>query len=99
MGDRVKYFLEKDPVTINKNVSISSMLNYISPTTIQSKQLNWYTINTQVYQGSDATTIQHRELVHNFKKIGYNRFLKDYGHNLHQVHGEGYFKVPKLMTN
>ena len=34
-----------------------------------------------------------------FKKIGYNHVLKDAGHNLYQVHGEGYLKVNKSLAN
>ena len=37
-------------------------------------------------------------MIHIFKKIIYNNILKDAGHNLHQVRGEGYLKVPKSLT-
>ena len=49
--------------------------------------MHWYTITAPVDQGSAATTTQHREMIKSFKKIGYNRFLKDAGHNFHQVRG------------
>ena len=73
------------------------MLYYVYPTTIWSKLLHWCTITAQVDQGYAATTKQQHDLIHSFKKIGYNRFLEDAGHNLNQVYGEGYLRVPKSL--
>ena len=75
------------------------MIHSISPTNMQSKPLHWYTITVQVYQGYAATTTQHRNLIHSFNKIGYNRFLKYTGHNLNQVRGEVYLKFPKSFKD
>ena len=36
--------------------------------------------------------------MYNFNKIGYKRLVKDDDHNLHQVCGEVYLKVPKTFN-
>ena len=64
-------------------------------TNIQLNPTYWYNITFQVDQGSAATTTKYRELIDNFKGIGYNGFITDTGHNFHQVRGEIYLKVPK----
>ena len=73
------------------------MIYFISPTTLQSKALHWYTITDKVDQIYDATTTQNSDLIHSFKKIGYNCFLGNVKHNLHQVYGEGYFNMPNFL--
>ena len=56
------------------------------------------TVKAQVDPGSQATTCHEQRLLHDYQAIGFEKYLRDAGGNLHRVVGEGYLKVPSSRS-
>jgi hypothetical protein len=56
-------------------------------------QFNRMQLRAQIDSGSSVTTTNRKDMIHDYREIRFDKFLRDAGGRKHQVVGEGYLKL------